>query len=70
MIKVASSNGRVNVYVRVVEAYREGGKVKQRTVANLGRKDVLLEILPGLRRLLLGEVAASPGEVDVLDAST
>ncbi len=69
-IKVPSSNGRVNEYVRVVEAYREGGKVKQRTVADLGRKDVLLEILPGLRRLLLGEVAASPGEDDVLDAST
>jgi transposase len=70
MIKVPSSNGNVNEYVRVVEAYREDGKVKQRTVADLGRKDVLLEILPGLRRLLGGEDAASPGEDDVLDAST
>ena len=53
LVKVPSSNGTVNEYVRVVEAYREGGKVKQRVVADLGRKDLLLEVLPGLRRLLL-----------------
>jgi hypothetical protein len=38
-VKVRSSSGTVNEYVRVVEAYREGGKVKQRVVADLGRKD-------------------------------
>jgi transposase len=54
-VKVRSSSGTVNEYVRVVEAYREGGKVKQRVVADLGRKDLLLEILPKLRRLLTGE---------------
>jgi transposase len=70
LVKVPSSNGRVNEYVRVVEAYREGGKVKQRVVADLGRKDLLLEVLPGLRRLLLGEEPAGPGEEDILDAST
>jgi len=40
-IKVRSSSGALNEYVRVVEAYRDGGKVKQRTLANLGRKDLL-----------------------------
>ena len=45
-IKVRSSNGTVNEYVRIVEAYREDGKVKQRVVADLGRKDVLLAVLP------------------------
>src|SRR4051794_4506140 len=54
-VKVRSSSGTVNEYVRVVEAYREGGKVKQRVVADLGRKDLLVEVLPKLRRLLAGE---------------
>jgi transposase len=54
-VKVRSSSGTVNEYVRVVEAYREVGKVKQRVVADLGRKDLLLEVLPKLRRLLTGE---------------
>jgi transposase len=56
-VKVRSSSGTVNEYVRVVEAYREGGKVKQRVVADLGRKDLLLEVLPKLRRLLTGETS-------------
>jgi transposase len=55
-VKVRSTSGTVNEYVRVVEAYREGGKVKQRVVADLGRKDLLIEVLPELRRLLTGEV--------------
>ena len=59
-IKVRSSNGTVNEYVRVVEAYREGGKVKQRVVADLGRKDLLVEMLPKLRRVLEGP----PGRPD------
>ena len=54
-VKVRSKNGTVNEYVRVVEAYRQDGKVKQRVVADLGRKDLLLEVLPKLRRLLDGE---------------
>src|SRR5260370_437725 len=53
-VKVRSSSGTVNEYVRVVEAYREGGEVKQRVVADLGRKDLLVEVLPKLRRLLTG----------------
>ncbi len=44
----------MNEYVRVVEAYRENGKVKQRVIADLGRKDVLAALLPKLRRVLEG----------------
>src|SRR5438270_1474698 len=54
-VKVRSSSGTVHEYVRIVEAYREAGKVQQRVVADLGRKDLLVEVLPKLRRLLTGE---------------
>jgi len=71
-VKVRSSSGAVNEYVRVVEAYREGGKVKQRTLADLGRKDLLVEILPKLQRLLGGDGPdiAQAEDPDILDAST
>src|SRR3954452_2495913 len=72
-VKVRSSSGTVNEYVRVVEAYRDGGKVKQRVVADLGRKDLLVEILPKLKRLLAGDLGqgdAATADPDVVDAST
>ena len=72
-IKVRSSRGTVNEYVRVVEAYRENGKVKQRVVADLGRKDLLATLLPKLRRVLEGTpaIAGRPeDDLEVLDAST
>jgi transposase len=71
-VKVRSTNGTINEYVRVVEAYRDGGKVKQRVVADLGRKDLLVEILPRLERLLAGESgveAFDPTMPRVVDAS-
>jgi hypothetical protein len=40
-VRVPSSSGKINEYVRLVEVYRQDGKVKQRVVADLGRKDVL-----------------------------
>ena len=61
-VKVRSSSGSIHEYVRIVEAYREDGKVKQRVVADLGRKDLLIEILPKLRRLLAGETEPEPGQ--------
>src|SRR5437764_4521309 len=61
-VKVRSSSDSVHEYVRVVEAYRDGGKVKQRVVADLGRKDLLLEVLPKLRRLLAGDDSIEPGD--------
>jgi len=72
-VKVRSSNGTVNEYVRVVEAYRDNGKVKQRTLADLGRKDLLVELLPKLQRLLGQDAGIEPAQsedLDVLDAST
>jgi transposase len=72
-VKVRSSSGTVNEYVRVVEAYRENGKVKQRVVADLGRKDLLIEILPKLRKLLTGEADSQTLDADepqIADAST
>ncbi len=72
-VKVPSSNGTVNEYVRIVEAYREDGKVKQRTITDLGRKDTLTTMLPQLQRLLLGEPRLpdeDPHVVDIRDAST
>src|SRR5947199_8227379 len=71
-VKVRSSNGTVNEYVRVVEAYRDGGKVKQRVVADLGRKDLLIDILPKLKRLLTGDGGpedSTPTDPEVVDAS-
>ena len=77
-IKVPSSSGTVNEYVRIVESYREGGKVKQRTIADLGRKDVLASLLPQLERVLRGEdagrhldvPAGEAAPVEVLEALT
>lgn len=72
-VKVPSSNGTVNEYVRVVESYREDGKVKQRTITDLGRKDVLAALLPQLQRLLLGQpqpAGERAGDIDVLEAAT
>src|SRR6478736_7283999 len=73
IVKVRSSSGALNEYVRLVEAYREGGKVKQRVVADLGRKDLLVKVLPKLRQLLTGDgssEADTAGDPMILDAST
>jgi transposase len=71
-VRVRSRSGTVNEYVRIVEAYRQDGKVKQRVVADLGRKDLLIEVLPKLRKLLTGEAdttAPDPARPQVADAS-
>ena len=69
-VKVPSSNGTVNEYVRVVESYRADGKVKQRTITDLGRKDVLTALLPQLQRLLLGQpVGENANAIDVLETA-
>jgi transposase len=72
-IRVPSTSGAINEYVRVVEAFRENGKVKQRTIADLGRKDLLLAVLPQLERLLKGvpKLDGQPeDDIDILDAAT
>lgn len=62
-VKVASSSGVVHEYLRVVESYREAGHVKQRVVLNLGRKDLLADLLPQIARAVGGEVAGAYGEL-------
>jgi transposase len=72
-VKVPSSNGSFNEYLRVVEAYREEGKVKQRIIADLGRRDLLAAILPNLRRILEGTPkleGQEENDVDILDTFT
>jgi transposase len=57
IVRAAGGHGVKHEYVRVVEAYREGGKTRHRTVLNLGRKDLLAAHLDltKLTRLLHGE---------------
>lgn len=72
-VKVPSSSGTVNEYVRVVESYRDDGKVKQRVISDLGRKDILAAMLPKLQRVLLGTPTPTGEDADainVVDAST
>ena len=72
-VKVPSSHGSINQYVRVVEAYRQDGKVKQPTIADLGRQDLLTALLPQLQRLLHGPNPApdvTESLVDILEALT
>ena len=54
-VKIPSSNGTVHEYVRIVGSVRENGKVKQKVIANLGRRDTLEAVLPLLNRFLRGE---------------
>lgn len=74
-IKIPSSNGTVHEYIRIVSSVREQGKVKQKVVANLGRRDTLEAVLPMLNRFLQGEgdvasLLTEQGVIEPLDAST
>ena len=77
-VKVPSSSGTVHEYVRIVESVWEEGRVKQKVVANLGRRDVLDSVLPMLNRFLRGEEEptqlssqlTAAGSCEALDAST
>jgi transposase len=77
-IKVPGSSGVVHEYVRIVESVRENGRVKQKVVANLGRRDTLEAVLPLLNRFLCGDEEAMqhakeaplPAAVEAIDASS
>jgi transposase len=60
VVRAAGGKGVKHEYVRVVEAYREHGKTRHRTVLNLGRRDLLAAHLDlnKLVRLLHGGAAA------------
>jgi len=74
-VKVRSSAGVVHEYVRIVATVRDHGRVRQKVIANLGRRDTLEAILPALNRFLIGQGPASePADgcepIEVLDAGT
>jgi transposase len=52
IVKVKDRHGKPLEYVRLVESYREGDRVRQRTVANLGRKDLLEDHLDRIVKLI------------------
>ncbi len=68
IVKAAGGKGVQHEYVRLVESYRAGGKVKQRLVASLGRKDLLLSHLDALNRLLTGTAPSDRPEPVALQA--
>src|SRR5215475_1315083 len=72
-IKFPISSGVVHEYVRVVESVRENGRVKQRVVLNLGRRDLLETLLPMLQRFFQGDSAEplpADGPIEAVEAST
>src|SRR6202521_1061844 len=60
VVRAAGGKGVKHEYVRVVEAFRQNGKTRHRTVLNLGRRDLLAAHLDldKLKRLLHGEAVA------------
>jgi transposase len=69
IVKAAGGKGVRHEYVRLVEAYREHGKNKQRVVCNLGRKELLAAHLDSLIRLLRGESPAAAVRAGQIHAS-
>src|SRR6202521_3263048 len=63
VVRAAGGKGVTHEYVRVVEAFRQNGKTRHRTVLNLGRKDLLAAHLDlnKLMRLLHGEPVPDGG---------
>ena len=64
-VKAKGGKGEIYEYIRLVEAYWEDGRSKQRVVSNLGRKDLLAPHLDALVRLLQGEEASQSNKGDV-----
>jgi hypothetical protein len=63
VVRAAGGKGVRHEYVRVVEAFRQNGKTRHRTVLSLGRRDLLAAHLDlnKLMRLLHGEVVPDGG---------
>ena len=66
VVRAAGAKGVKNEYVRVVEAYRDNGKTRHRTVLNLGRRDLLAAHLDldKLQRLLQGDAVTDRAIAD------
>ena len=76
-VNVPSTNGTMPKYIRIVGSARENGRVKQKVIANLGKRDNLEMILPMLNRSLRGDKSeniiaqiALLGSIEPLDTST
>ena len=54
-VKIRSSNGTIHEYVRIVASVRDNGRIKQKVIANFGRRDRLEALLPMLNRFLRGD---------------
>ena len=67
-VKAKGKGGKSHEYLRLVEAYRDNGKAKQRTVVNLGRKDLLEPHLEALIRLLSGEKSTATLRAEGIEA--
>lgn len=63
-VKVKGKDGVAQEYVRLVEAYWEGGRSKQRIVLSLGRKDLIAPHLDSLIRIIRGESVPALVEAD------
>ena len=68
-VRAKGAEGVEFEYIRLVEAYWENGRSKQRVIANLGRKDLLaphleslIELLGGGKRTKSSSVCAEPIE--------
>ena len=64
-VKAKGGKGEIYEYIRLVEAYWEDGRSKQRVVSNLGRKDLLAPHLEALVRLLQAEESSQSDKGDV-----
>ena len=71
VVRAAGGKGVRHEYVRVVEAFRQNGKTRHRTVLNLGRKDLLAAHLDldKLMRLLHGEAVQRCDAIFALERS-
>jgi hypothetical protein len=54
-VRAKGAEGVELEYIRLVEAYWEKGRSKQRIISNLGRKDLLAPHLESLIELLCGK---------------
>ena len=61
-VKARGGSGTTHEYIRLVEAYWEDGRSKQRVVLNLGRKDLLAPHLDDLVRIVQGRPKGTRAE--------
>ncbi|TFE71393.1 hypothetical protein A7K72_11080, partial [Candidatus Methylacidiphilum fumarolicum] len=69
IVPIRRPSGKVDQYVRLVESYYDGGKIKQRTIANLGRKELLAPHVDRLVELLRGEPPKTTGSWEAKSAA-